>query len=81
MRLTLGFDFHRDLINWCRRIATDFQIQETSTAGLVLQEALDCFTACIPNPQRRTLVAQAIGTKLNITTDRVPAHFYHTTTY
>lgn len=58
-------------MNWCRRIATDFQIQETSTAGLVLQEALDCFAACIPNTQRRILVAQAIGAKLNITQDRV----------
>ncbi|XP_062606102.1 midasin-like, partial [Saccostrea cucullata] len=60
----------RDLVNWCRRIALDFQIQQTSTAGLVLQEALDCFTACIPHPQRRVLVAQAIGAKLNITPDR-----------
>eukprot|EP00105_Crassostrea_gigas_P045178 XP_019929326.1 PREDICTED: midasin-like [Crassostrea gigas] len=64
----------RDLMNWCRRIATDFQIQETSTAGLVLQEALDCFAACIPNTQRRILVAQAIGAKLNITQDR--AEYY-----
>ncbi|XP_061171072.1 midasin-like [Saccostrea echinata] len=60
----------RDLMNWCRRIALDFQIQQTSTAGLVLQEALDCFTACIPNPLRRVQVAQAIGAKLNITPDR-----------
>jgi hypothetical protein len=65
------FDFFRDLLNWCRRIAADFQIQETSTAGLVLQESLDCFAACIPNPQKRISVAQAIGAKLNVTPDRV----------
>ncbi|XP_056015325.1 midasin-like isoform X2 [Ostrea edulis] len=66
----------RDLLNWCRRIAADFQIQETSTAGLVLQESLDCFAACIPNLQRRILVAQAIGAKLNVTPDR--AEYYCT---
>ena len=58
-------------MSWCHRITVDFDISSTATAALVLQEALDCFVACIPSPQRRVQVAEAIGAKLNITKVKV----------
>ncbi|CAG2222307.1 MDN1 [Mytilus edulis] len=64
----------RDLMTWCRRIAVDFDLSSTATANLVLQEGLDCFVSCLSSPQKRLLVAEAIGAKLNIT--KVKAEYY-----
>ncbi|XP_069109146.1 midasin-like [Argopecten irradians] len=64
----------RDLMNWCRRVAPDFNVSSTATANHVLQEALDCFAACLPKPSKRVLVAEAIGAKLNIS--KVMAEYF-----
>ncbi|XP_076077814.1 midasin-like isoform X3 [Mytilus galloprovincialis] len=64
----------RDLMTWCRRIAVDFDLSSTATANLVLQEGLDCFVSCLSSSQKRLLVAEAIGAKLNIT--KVKAEYY-----
>lgn len=58
-------------MTWCRRIAVDFDLSSTATANLVLQEGLDCFVSCLSSPQKRLLVAEAIGAKLNITKVKV----------
>ena len=62
----------RDFMKWCRRI------NSLSTAGTtlltsqdVLQEALDCFCATLPNLDERHVVAVAIGAKLNMSEAKV----------
>ncbi|XP_060072903.1 midasin-like [Ylistrum balloti] len=64
----------RDLMNWCRRVAADFDVSSTTTANQVLQEALDCFVACLPKPSKRLVVAEAIGAKLSIS--KVMAEYF-----
>ncbi|KAL3884189.1 hypothetical protein ACJMK2_030409, partial [Sinanodonta woodiana] len=64
----------RDLMNWCARIAGDFDISSAVTGTLVFQEALDCFVFCLSNPAKRLSLAEAIGAKLNIT--KVKAEYF-----
>lgn len=53
-------------MTWCKRIAKDFDISSTATANLVMQEALDCFVSCLTSSEKRLMVAEAIGAKLNV---------------
>ncbi|XP_052242535.1 midasin-like [Dreissena polymorpha] len=61
----------RDLITWCSRIAKDFDVSSTATGNLVLQEAMDCFVACLSKPSKRLPLAEAIGAKLNVPSVKV----------
>ncbi|XP_013402851.2 midasin-like [Lingula anatina] len=64
----------RDLIKWCHRISKDFDVTQSVTANVVLQEALDCFCACLSKPDKRLPLAEAIGARLNVT--KAKAEYY-----
>ncbi|KFU91782.1 Midasin, partial [Chaetura pelagica] len=61
----------RDLLNWCSRIAYNFDSNSSTTALNIFQEALDCFTAMLSNQGSRQKMAKVIGTKLNISKKKV----------
>ena len=53
-------------MKWLKRISScDFDITNTSTGSLVLQEALDCFCFCVAKANRRLPVSVAMAAKLN----------------
>ncbi|XP_019393298.1 PREDICTED: midasin isoform X2 [Crocodylus porosus] len=56
----------RDLLNWCSRVAYNFDSSSSTTTVNVFQEAMDCFTAMLSNPGSRQKMAEIIGSKLNI---------------
>ncbi|XP_053143364.1 midasin isoform X2 [Hemicordylus capensis] len=56
----------RDLLNWCNRIAYNFDSSSPSTALNIFHEALDCFTAMLSKQGSRLKMAEVIGSKLNI---------------
>ncbi|NXJ64381.1 MDN1 protein, partial [Rostratula benghalensis] len=60
-----------DLLNWCSRIAYNFDSDSSATAVNIFQEALDCFTAMLSNQGSRQKMAQVIGSKLNISKKKV----------
>ncbi|XP_041831629.1 LOW QUALITY PROTEIN: midasin [Melanotaenia boesemani] len=64
----------RDLLKWCERIAANFDSTSSATAQRVFHEALDCFTAMLSCPASRLRMAEIIGTKLNISKEKVQ-HF------
>ncbi|XP_057678283.1 midasin isoform X2 [Corythoichthys intestinalis] len=59
----------RDLLKLCERISVNFN--STSTSHHVFQEALDCFTAMMSHPERQLQMAEKIGSKLNISKEKV----------
>ncbi|XP_072559009.1 midasin isoform X3 [Paramormyrops kingsleyae] len=61
----------RDLLKWCDRIAHHFAGTSSDVAQNVFHEALDCFTAMLPSPESRQRLAEAIGSKLNISKEKV----------
>ncbi|XP_066850638.1 midasin isoform X2 [Anser cygnoides] len=61
----------RDLLNWCSRIAYNFDSSSSTTAVNIFQEALDCFTAMLSNQGSRQKMAKVIGSKLNISKKKV----------
>ncbi|KAM6126972.1 midasin isoform 3-T3 [Pterocles gutturalis] len=61
----------RDLLNWCSRIAYNFDSNSSTTAVNIFQEALDCFTAVLSSQGSRQKMAKVIGTKLNISKKKV----------
>nr|XP_030123445.3 midasin isoform X1 [Taeniopygia guttata] len=61
----------RDLLNWCSRIAYNFDSNSPSTAVNIFQEALDCFTAMLSNQGSRQKMAKVIGSYLNISKKKV----------
>ena len=67
--------FFRDLMKWCNRISTDFDVAKSATSNMVFQEALDCFCACLSKPQTRVLLAIAMGAKLNISKEQASIVF------
>ncbi|XP_030044784.1 midasin, partial [Microcaecilia unicolor] len=60
----------RDLLKWCNRIVHNFDSSSPDTALNVFQEALDCFTAMLPKQGSRLKMAEAIGSKLNISKEK-----------
>ncbi|XP_074846986.1 midasin isoform X2 [Carettochelys insculpta] len=64
----------RDLLNWCSRIAYNFDSSSSTTAVNIFQEALDCFTAMLSEQGSRQKMAEVIGSKLNISKKK--AEFY-----
>uniref|UniRef100_A0A8C0BET6 Midasin n=1 Tax=Buteo japonicus TaxID=224669 RepID=A0A8C0BET6_9AVES len=60
-----------DLLNWCSRIAYNFDSNSSTTAVNIFQEALDCFTAMLSNQGSRQKMAKVIGSKLNISKKKV----------
>ncbi|XP_074982679.1 midasin isoform X2 [Caretta caretta] len=64
----------RDLLNWCGRIAYNFDSSSSTTAVNIFQEALDCFTAMLSKQGSRQKMAEIIGSKLNISKKK--AEFY-----
>ncbi|NXJ78761.1 MDN1 protein, partial [Trogon melanurus] len=60
-----------DLLNWCGRIAYNFDSNSSTTAMNIFQEALDCFTAMLSNQGSRQKMAKVIGSKLNISKKKV----------
>ena len=58
-------------MNWCHRIAQDFDVSSSASSNLVFQEAVDCFVACLSHPDKRMPLAEAIGAKLNVTKVKV----------
>ncbi|NXB28427.1 MDN1 protein, partial [Eulacestoma nigropectus] len=61
----------RDLLNWCSRIAYNFDSNSSTTAVNIFQEALDCFTAMLSNEGSRQKMAKVIGSYLNISKKKV----------
>ncbi|NXY90027.1 MDN1 protein, partial [Alcedo cyanopectus] len=61
----------RDLLNWCSRIAHNFDSSSSATAVNIFQEALDCFTAMLSSQGSRQKMAKVIGSKLNISKKKV----------
>ncbi|WAR08077.1 MDN1-like protein [Mya arenaria] len=61
----------RDLMTWCGRVGRDFDVVSPESGSLALQEAMDCFVACISRPARRFPLAEAIGAKLNVSKPKV----------
>ncbi|KAG8124032.1 hypothetical protein E2320_019500 [Naja naja] len=61
----------RDLLNWCNRIAFNFNSSASSTALNIFREALDCFTAMLSKKSNRLKMAEIIGSKLNISKHQV----------
>ncbi|XP_034264874.1 midasin [Pantherophis guttatus] len=61
----------RDLLNWCNRIAFNFNSSASSTALNIFREALDCFTAMLSKQSNRLKMAEIIGSKLNISKHKV----------
>uniref|UniRef100_A0A8D2KWR3 Midasin n=1 Tax=Varanus komodoensis TaxID=61221 RepID=A0A8D2KWR3_VARKO len=64
----------RDLLNWCNRIAFNFDSSFSSTALNIFHEALDCFTAMLSKQSSRLKMTEIIGSRLNIT--RHKAEYY-----
>ncbi|XP_051908078.1 midasin isoform X2 [Hippocampus zosterae] len=64
----------RDLLKWCERINVNFNGTSSATAQHVFQEALDCFTAMMSHPESQLRIAAIIGSKLNISKEKVQ-HF------
>ncbi|XP_067947567.1 midasin-like [Watersipora subatra] len=64
----------RDLLRWCNRISRDFELKSADNEILVFQEALDCFCDSLGNPINRIKLAEAIGTKINVTAEK--ANYY-----
>ncbi|KAI1897419.1 hypothetical protein AGOR_G00083100 [Albula goreensis] len=64
----------RDLLKWCERIANNFSSTSSATAHNVYLEALDCFTAMLSSPESRLRMAEAIGSRLNISKEKAQ-HF------
>uniref|UniRef100_A0A8C9MGW1 Midasin n=1 Tax=Serinus canaria TaxID=9135 RepID=A0A8C9MGW1_SERCA len=60
-----------DLLNWCSRIAYNFDSNSSTTAVNIFQEALDCFTAMLSNQGSRQKMAKVIGSYLNISKKKV----------
>ncbi|PIK42632.1 hypothetical protein BSL78_20512 [Apostichopus japonicus] len=60
----------RDLLKWCDRVSQDQDFTTSQTANMVLLEALDCFTSCLPKPEMRLAAAQAIGALINISREQ-----------
>ncbi|XP_048386295.2 midasin [Stegostoma tigrinum] len=61
----------RDLLKWCERIVDHFDCTSSSTALHIFQEALDCFTAMMSKRGSRKKMAEIIGSKLNISKEKV----------
>uniref|UniRef100_A0A8C6J801 Midasin n=1 Tax=Melopsittacus undulatus TaxID=13146 RepID=A0A8C6J801_MELUD len=61
----------RDLLNWCSRIAYNFDSNSSTTAVNIFQEALDCFTGMLSSQGSRMKMANVIGSKLNISRKKV----------
>ncbi|KAM4681124.1 midasin isoform 2-T2 [Amazona ochrocephala] len=61
----------RDLLNWCSRIAYNFDSSSSTTAVNIFQEALDCFTGMLSSQGSRMKMAKVIGSKLNISKKKV----------
>ncbi|KFV78000.1 Midasin, partial [Struthio camelus australis] len=61
----------RDLLNWCSRIACNFDGTSSTTAVNIFQEALDCFTAMLSKQGSRQKMAKIIGSKLNVSKKKV----------
>uniref|UniRef100_A0A8C5T387 Midasin n=1 Tax=Malurus cyaneus samueli TaxID=2593467 RepID=A0A8C5T387_9PASS len=61
----------RDLLNWCSRIAYNFDSNCSTTSVNIFQEALDCFTAMLSNQGSRQKMAKIIGSYLNISKKKV----------
>ncbi|KAM9018411.1 midasin isoform 3-T4 [Ara ararauna] len=61
----------RDLLNWCSRIAYNFDSSSSTTAVNIFQEALDCFTGMLSSQGSRIKMAKVIGSKLNISKKKV----------
>nr|DBA26506.1 TPA: hypothetical protein GDO54_010752 [Pyxicephalus adspersus] len=61
----------RDLLKWCNRIAYNFDCSSANTALNIFYEALDCFTAMLSKPVTRLKMAEIIGSKLNISKQKV----------
>ncbi|XP_077567526.1 midasin isoform X1 [Stigmatopora nigra] len=59
----------RDLLKFCERISINFK--STSASHHVFQEALDCFTAMMSDPESQLRMAEKIGSKLNISKEKV----------
>uniref|UniRef100_A0A8D0DW25 Midasin n=1 Tax=Salvator merianae TaxID=96440 RepID=A0A8D0DW25_SALMN len=66
----------RDLLNWCNRIAYNFD-SSSSTALSIFHEALDCFTAMLSKQGSRLQMAELIGSKLNISKHQVEYYCMH----
>ncbi|XP_077366934.1 midasin isoform X3 [Festucalex cinctus] len=64
----------RDLLKWCERISVNFNSTSPTTGHHVFQEALDCFTAMMSHPESQLRMAEIIGSKLNISKEKVQ-HF------
>ncbi|XP_055005322.1 midasin-like isoform X2 [Boleophthalmus pectinirostris] len=64
----------RDLLKWCERISVNFNSASAATAQNVFQEALDCFTSMLSQPESRLQMAEIIGSKLNISKEKAQ-HF------
>uniref|UniRef100_M4AJ01 Midasin n=1 Tax=Xiphophorus maculatus TaxID=8083 RepID=M4AJ01_XIPMA len=61
----------RDLLKWCERISVNFDSACPATAQRVFLEALDCFTAMLSRPASRLRMAEIIGSKLNISNEKI----------
>lgn len=64
----------RDLMKWCSRIATNFDVSDAETGTKVFLEALDCFATSLDRDDKFLALSEAIGAKLNITKAKVRAH-------
>ncbi|XP_064196020.1 midasin isoform X1 [Anguilla rostrata] len=64
----------RDLLKWCERITNNFSSTSSATAHNVFLEALDCFTAMLSSTESRLRMAEAIGSRLNISKEKAQ-HF------
>ena len=63
---------HRDFFKWCQRIAERFQNSSLiSINSDVFQEAFSCFCIPVGNAEDRFTLAQAIGSKLGLSKDKV----------
>uniref|UniRef100_A0A672UVV0 Midasin n=1 Tax=Strigops habroptila TaxID=2489341 RepID=A0A672UVV0_STRHB len=60
-----------DLLNWCSRIAYNFDSNSSTTAVNIFQEALDCFTGMLSSQGSRMKMAKVIGSELNISKKKV----------
>ena len=71
----------RDFFKWCQRISTEFRLDQSSSLTSInsqlhlFQDAMDCFTACLVNRDRRLQLSEDIGAKLNLL--KAKAEFYN----
>ncbi len=70
----------RDLFKWCHRMAAEFRLEATSLTCITtqlhfFQDAMDCFTACVLSSERRLLLSEDIGGRLNLL--KAKAEFYN----